>query len=239
MNTPRPITRRAKSRLSSNWLECPMMMFDGCTPSASTMSMTSNFADDAGADPGAVHADRDVPDDLVGEIVDAARVHVRGMEVLLVPARTHDHVQSGPLGQFRERGRVPPQADRGDLDHRAAARVLEIQDGGTHLVHVGELGVVLVGRAHPDAAEVREGQRLERLREVGVRMPLFRRQERWSSGSMSGPGGFGRFRRCRRWPGASGPCRVRCPGRRRPRCRIRAGIAARSRRGWRSRTRSP
>ena len=59
------------------------------------IAVNADLSDDAGADAGVTDADSHVVDDLVGQGLDAARVHVVRVKDLLVPAGAHDYVESG------------------------------------------------------------------------------------------------------------------------------------------------
>ncbi len=87
--------------------------------------VAADLADDAGLHVGAVDADRDVVDDLLGELVLGALVHVVGMEIGGVVARTHDDVHAGAFGDAAQGERVASEADIGHLNDGAAADMLE------------------------------------------------------------------------------------------------------------------
>ena len=72
-------------------------------------------------------ADGDVPDYLVGQVLNRPVVHICRMVELLVPARAHYDVESSSVGHTSHRLRVPPDTDAGDLDDGATPMISELQ----------------------------------------------------------------------------------------------------------------
>src|SRR5262249_29625984 len=88
----------------------------------------ADLADEAGADAGIAHAGGDVGDDLAGQVVHRAPVHVRGVGGRHVVAGPHHDVESGGAGDAGQGQRVAGEAPRRGIDHGPAPGVLEEED---------------------------------------------------------------------------------------------------------------
>ena len=114
----------------------------------STFSVTpggvGRALEEGGADVGALAADFDVLDEVVGHHVDVAVLEVVGQVVVAVDAGAGDDLHSGLVGDPLHEAHVAPAEHGGRVDDRSHAAVLGAADGEQRRV-VLELLVVAVG----------------------------------------------------------------------------------------------
>ena len=107
------------------------------------VSIDANLSDDAGAYTRVSYTNGHVVDDLFGQGLDAAEVHVVGMKDLLVPAGAHNDVESAGSRRSLQCLWVSSQSPAGDVDYRLSAKSAEVGHLGYCAVLVVEDVVVL------------------------------------------------------------------------------------------------